>query len=583
MILISLPLAGLVSALNYPDSIYSATAYLSKVLPENPLIFPLMNEMAVTNIDGTLDYHSLFYQAEDEYDAINTYARIIYDSVPETLTAEQKVFLKTSLEFIRNNESTDKELQDYCQYVYRLMVSKFGGYLELEPIEDQESNSTTAAIAEPSPHTLDEVVFEKRHPENVVKEEFDDTLNGSYSDAVVSSDFVKEYIAAHNTTLRALLQLSKYEGASIFNAYEIVPAHQYNNTVTSTLTSEGSKETEIIYEKRRLNSESESLQQLSSIVESYQELFVKGQSKLQFVTGRLIHAAKAAQLDSAAAATISAIASVSIIARNFTLTSYSEEAKKLLIEQSSIDPSDFRKWNSSDKKMEAISKLFEIDFIASELGNRKSAISIENAGYDKVFLDLLDSYSFDPKKNVVDRIKEFVRSNEIDYEAELELKKIEEIGYSDYLLRKLNDLFTSSDPDKWDKIDQTVISINKFSLLVRDVDRIGVNGINIHNQKLDWLNRFKTNHLTDERIQLILNRVENIKTVVDHISDEISFLVDLVGDVLNVDPSNANDPAEFFEQNSSILQLGNCKFLLRLICANGEDSIQHESDEPHQI
>jgi hypothetical protein len=542
---------GCATGLNYPDSMYSATSYLSKVLPENPFLFPYMREMAIKNADDTLDYSSLFYHAEDKYSALNKYAQILHDSIPTYLTDIQKSHLKTSLNFIKNVETIDEELGNYTKYVYELLYEKLGSFLNLEPLPEKASESLIISTATNVPESAESEIVLERRLDQFPDEIFNDSLNGYYSSTKVSANFIGEYIAAYNFSLYALHELSIKEGKSIFDDFEIIPARVDTGLkveITSTLSSNGPGATEVVLE-RRFKSESESILEFSDILQSSRSLFDNEDHKLQYVVGKIAHASRIVHLDPVAGAALGSVAAVGTLARNPSIFDENSDLVHALLIQSALDSGKFRKLDYVFEKKVAVARLMEIDFIASELVC--SELSFEDA-----FNQAMKSYEFDTDKALVTRMKEIVSRNNAESRWAQSLKQIDEDGYSVYLLKRMNSLLEKGPDSKeeWGEIDRNIISLNKLSLLTGEIDAFGANGINIHDRKLDWIEQYQVKNIWTRNQTDLLQRVQRLKTVVEHISDQINILVDIVGKEIYVDASNAEDPAKFFEQNRETLK-----------------------------
>jgi hypothetical protein len=543
---LSLPVASVSYTLNFPDGMYTATTYLSKALPQNPFIFPIMKEMAVINPDETLDYSSLFYQAKDEYSALDSFSRILNDYIPEFLDSEQKNNLKKSFEYIRSIDTKDAELGKYCKYVYGQLDQRFGPFVGLEPLpitESREENAIATAISEASESADNEVVLERR-AEKATDELFNEELNGFYSDSNVSPDFIEEFMFIYNATLYTLLELAEIEGEKMFEAAEIVTSRAETMPQPAPVTAPNAPDSNPVREvvlERRAPSNLENLQKYSEEIGKLRPVFMSKDHKLEFVLGKVAKVAKTNRLDNNIAIICQATAVGAAVSSKFQGTgSHVIQASIDLTGKTAkfITQTNQRTANA-DVKNDSVYAMLDLDIIASIL--REINASGNPEPYDSLIFRALQSFKLNRDLLAVERMWELSADSNQEQEK---VEKMRELGVGAYLLVELEALLNQTGGENLDRIDRIVNLLNKLAISY-SFDKFGLNGIDMHESKTTWLKTLK-----DPDVQASLSAW---KTPVNHIENNINILVQLIGNDFPIDSRNMNDIALFFADNQSSL------------------------------
>jgi hypothetical protein len=409
-------------------------------------------------------------------------------------------------------------------------------------------------------NTQYEIILQKRSS-YVQKETFNDELNGEYSDADVPIDYVDKFLTNHQSILKTLQGLTEINGENMFIDNQIITpilSEKYLESTRTTLISETeSSDDEIILERRDAELDFENLRSFNERAEQYRSLFLNKRSKLQNVMGKMSKLANEKSLDkklSIAATALSAVAAAAqmLVPALGTVASFGLSAMGVILKTSSLFIASSRHYKTTDEQ-NAIFQMIDIDFVAFELSANANGKGLES--YNLLVERGLDSVKNNPDKSVVARMFELAGTEGAEIFDKQKYAKILKLGYSGFLQSKIDELMVSDDDGKWTQMDRTIMSLNKLSLITSQIDDKGFDGIDLHDNKQKWLktygreiNQFDPSSFATEE------RLIKLKTPVDHLADEIDNLVNLVGDDLTIDSTNADDPTKFFQDNENVLK-----------------------------
>jgi hypothetical protein len=538
-------LISTVCALNFADSIYSATFFLSKAIDIYPL-FPIVDEIAFYNQDQTLDYSTLISGAENKYDAINAYETLIYLNFPVTMTDEQKGNMTQSLYYIRDVESA--ELGDYCRVVYQRIHQRYGLYLGLGPLPVTKTTTTSTTTATP---TETEVILDRRatSSDDILAEDIVDryTVGGNITEA-----FYNDFLSSFNATLLAYRTIDKFYGNDFFlynsGSQPVITSTIQTSTVTQTLSSETPDVTEIILDKRseidtaRLNYENamrnfprvfQDMGKVNRLVQKVSDFTSKkfGFEKTEAATlvGLTIGAAALNELKLPGAYVLDAAA-------KFKTDATLKNAMDTL--------------RTSEILKTSLIVYLKLDFATSLIHGSSSNT--------ETLTSMVNGYVNDPTVRTA-TVKDMVY-NALTTALEPELdKEVDDIfgdsaagkkgvGLTKFLIERTQMEADKGEDAQVGKLMVNIRLLNKMSFLsgANDVG-FDVDGLDMHDLKT----QLKNKQPMPPRLKVAIDK---FKTPVDHLQDQINTLVNDKDFIASSGGKDTDDPAEFFRDNQDALK-----------------------------